>query len=84
MTIFARHAGLLDDIFGDEVAGTLLGDLKTRLRVTSESDLNKRIASKGDAASLGRIENMEFENIQFSTLRDDGFYDLHFGIQCPR
>jgi hypothetical protein len=83
LEIYVRHAGLLDDIFGDEPTGTTLGDLKThRLKLTNDSDLNARIVAYGNVAGLGRSENFDFDNLQVS--KDDGKYNLHFGAECPR
>lgn len=78
-----RHPGLLSDIFGDSVTGTL-GDLRTkRLKTTNDDLLNERIVAKGDVAGLARYANYEFDNNNLAP-REDGAYNLHIVAECPR
>lgn len=84
MDIHVRHPGLLTDIFGEEEAGTTLGNLRTqRLRTTNDDSLNERIVKRGDVAGLARYANYEYDNLNLAP-REDGKSNLHIVEQCPR
>jgi hypothetical protein len=83
LEISVRHPGLITDIFGDELPGTKLGNLRTRLRKTDDDLLNVRISGKGDVAGLERYSGFQYNKIGLR-LRTDGVSFIHLVKECPR
>lgn len=81
--IEVEHWGLIVDIFGDEQAEGLVGNLRKKLVSSAMDDsVMGRVAKTGKVAGLERTLRMPMIYQQY--VRNDGSSYLHSVSECPR
>ena len=77
------HLGLIVDVFGDELPGSHLGNLRAKLNPRPMDDfLMDRVAANGKEAGLERVLALPLIEQQY--IRPDGQSYLHRVSECPR
>lgn len=81
--ISVTHLGLIVDVFGDELPGTHLGNLRAKLKPRPMDDfLIAQVAAHGKEAALERFLALPLIEQQY--MRPDGQSYLHRVSECPR